>query len=233
MARISTTAVFILILSLAASPGALAQTKLEIVRSDGAARAGSAGDTHYTYRFENSRFSVPLQELEFDGAGHGTFKFKRKDEDEIVNNLQLTPPVLDEIRVLFSSLNFLSSTEEYQHKKDFSHLGTTSIVLRQWGRERKVMVTYTENPDLSRLIQIFRNIATQENRVFEIETIRANDPISTPAQLRLLEGELKSRYIADPRRFVQLLQEIRVDEAVPLIARNHAVRLLQMIEKSK
>ena len=60
-----------------------------------------------------------------------------------------------------------------------------------------------------------------------------SDSISTPGQLRLLEGEFKSGYIADPQRFVPLLNELRLDEAIPLIARNHAERLLQMIKKGK
>ena len=43
----------------------------------------------------------------------------------------------------------------------------------------------------------------------------------------------KSKHIADPGRFEKVLQEIKLDEGVPLIARNHAERLLQMIRKGK
>ncbi len=101
------------------------------------------------------------------------------------------------------------------------------------GKHRKVSFNYTENAALNKLANIFRNIATQETRIFEIETVRQSDPISTPAQLRYLEGELKSRTIADPERFTPLLLEIKTDESVPLIARNHAERLLKEIKKPK
>ena len=80
---------------------------------------------------------------------------------------------------------------------------------------------------------IFRNIATQETRAFEMETVRASDPLSMPAQLRHLESELKGKHIADPHRFMPMLADIKLDEGVPLIARNHAERLMQGIKKGK
>ena len=49
----------------------------------------------------------------------------------------------------------------------------------------------------------------------------------------MLDDELRSKRIADPNRFVPLLNEIKLDEGVPLIARNHAERLLKAISKGK
>jgi hypothetical protein len=171
--------------------------------------------------------------MEFDSQGQGKFRFKRKDSDEIVNKIEVSATVLSQLQSLFSELNFLSSTEDYQYKKDFSHLGTITITLAQGGKERTVSFNYTENQSLNRITDIFRNLVTQETRVFEIDTIRSSDPISTPAQLRLLESEIRSKHIADPQRLVPLLQDLKMDEGIPLIARNHAERLLQMIKKGK
>src|SRR5262249_27591257 len=203
------------------------------------ARAGSSnanGDSlivRYNYLFENPRFTTPVQEVSRDDEGKGEFRFQKKGQDEIVLKLHLSATLISQIRSLFDELNFLASSDEYQHKKDFSHLGTMTITQARDGKERSVKINYTENQALNRLIEIFRNITTQESRVFELEAIRANDPISTPAQMRLLESELKGKHIADPERLVPILQEIKLDEAVPLIARNHADRLLQMIKKNQ
>lgn len=199
----------------------------------GAEKPSGAASARYNYLFENPRFVTPVQEVGFDDSGKGEFRFQKKDQDEIVLKLNLSPQLLSTVRILFSELNFLDSNENYQHKKDFSHLGEMTITQSRDGKERKVKVNYTENQSLNKLIEIFRNIATQETRVFEIETIRTNDPISTPAQMRLLEDELKGKHIADPASLTPLLQEIKLDEAVPLIARNHAERLLQFIQKNK
>jgi hypothetical protein len=191
------------------------------------------GDTRFHYLFENEKFTTPRLELMFGADGKGEFRFKKKDSEEIANKLQVTTTVLGQISALLAELNYLASNENYQHKKDFSHLGTIMIDITQGGKQRKVQFNYTDNPAMNKLANIFRNIATQETRVFEIETVRQSDPISTPAQLRYLDSELRSKSIADPERFVALLQDIKLDEGVPLIARNHAERLLKEIKKPK
>jgi hypothetical protein len=187
----------------------------------------------YRYLFENDRFTTPRMEVEFDARGKGHFRFTRKGEPEIDNQLTVSSALVTRVQGLFSGLNFLASDEDYQFKKDFSHLGQITITAAQGGKERTATFNYTTNESMNQLVDIFRGIATQETRVFEIETVRTNDPISTPAQLRLLESELRSKRIADPKSLVPLLDEIRQDESVPLIARNHAERLIQLINKGK
>lgn len=227
-----TLALFTILFILFFQPRAKAQTQIEVVQAN-KVLSSSTGVTHFRYLFENERFTTPLQELEFNERGQGTFRFKRKDSDEIINKLAVSTSLLSQIQSLFDQLNFLSSNEDYQHKKDFSHLGTVTLSLAQSGKERTVKFNYTTNQAMSQLREIFQNLASQETRIFELETIRANDPISTPAQLRILESELKSKHVADPERFVPVLQELKLDESIPLIARNHAERLLQMIKKGK
>jgi hypothetical protein len=231
-----TLALFALIAFLSFQTKAQAQISIKPGETGQAKTALSGNNpnaTRYYFLFENERFTTPLQEVEFDGEGQGKFRFKRKEQDEIVNKLIVSATLRGQIQSLFSELNFLSGNEDYQHKKDFSHLGTVTIGLTRGGKERLVKFNYTTNSALSQLREIFQNIATQETRIFEMETVRANDPISMPAQLRILEGELHSKHIADPQRFVPILQEMKLDESVPLIARNHAERLLQMIKKGK
>jgi len=226
-------AIFVAFLLFAFNTQALSQTSIQLEQSlTGEARSATAG-AHYRYLFENPRFTTPVQELDFDGSGQGKFRFKRKDSDEIVNKLSVSPDVLLLIQLLLDDLNFLASSEDYQHKKDFSHLGNMTITYSRGAKERTVTFNYTDNQSLTRLSEIFRGIITQETRVFELEAVLANDPISTPAQLRMLESELRSKHIADPRRFDPILKNINLDESVPLIARNHANRLLQLIRKEK
>jgi hypothetical protein len=226
-------ALFIVFLLGAFNTQALSQTTIELNQSLTGAERGATSGAHYHYLFENPRFTTPVQELEFDGSGQGKFRFKRKDADEIVMKLSLSPGLLSQIQLIFDDMNFLASDEDYQHKKDFSHLGNMTIGYSRGGKERTVKFNYTENQSMNRLSDIFRNIVTQETRIFELEAVIANDPISAPAQLRMLESELKSKRVADPHRFDPILKNIKLDEGVPLIARNHADRILQMISKGK
>ncbi|MCI0336244.1 MAG: hypothetical protein L0226_01590 [Acidobacteria bacterium] len=221
---------FTLILLFTPSISSQAQTRIEISETGGNNKSALV---RYHYLFENERFTTPVQEVEFDGSGRGKFRFKRKGGEEIINNLQVSDSLLSQIQGIFNELNFIDGNEDYQHKKDFSHLGTMTITYSRNGRERSVSFNYTDNQSMNRLVDLFRNIATQETRVFEIETVRSADPISTPAQLRLLENELRSKHIADPQRLLPLLADIKMDEGVPLIARNHAERLSQWIKKGK
>lgn len=210
-----------------------AQAQIEIVQSGKALTGGKTSGTRYHYLFENERFTTPLQEIELDDQGQGSFRFKRKDSDETELEMRVSASLLSQIQMLFDSLNFLSSKEDYQHKKDFSHLGTVTISHSRGGQDRTVKFNYTTNELMNQLREIFQNIATQETRIYELEAIRANDPLSSPAQLRLLESELKSKHIADPQRFVPILKDLELDESVPLITRNHAGRLLKTINKAK
>lgn len=193
----------------------------------------NANLTHFQYIFDNERFTIPHIEVEFDGTGTGQYLFKKKDADEIINKLTISASLLGQIRALLTEVNFLGSTEEYQHKKDFSHLGTMTIRYAHQGKERTVKFNYTDNAAMARLAELFRGIATQEMRVFEIENTRQTDPISTPAQMRVLESELRGKHLADPPKLIPLLKDIIQDEGIPLIARNHAERLIQMIQKAK
>lgn len=187
----------------------------------------------YRYYFENERFTTPYQEVLIDGEGRGQYRFKKKDMDEMSITFQVSPRVLSEIRSTLDQLSFLSSVEDYQHRKDFSHLGTITLMQQTGDRRRETKFNYTDNPMVNNLVRIFRGLTVQESRIFEIDLVRSLDPISMPAQLRLLEGELKSRNVADARRFNQILKELSGDESIPLIARNHADRLLRQIEQLK
>ena len=212
--------------------GGLAVGQIPDVRSP-AIRESSADQLAYRYYFENERFIVRYQEVLIEPSGRGHYRFKKKDMDEQTLDFDVSPRVTGEIQGLIDQLAFFDSTENYQHKKDFSHLGTMTLTARRGGRERTTTFNYTDNGAQNQLVQIFRGLATQENRIFEMEAVRATDPISMPAQLRILEGELKSHNITDPHRFVGMLASLKGDESVPLIARNHADRLLLLIDKLK
>jgi len=227
--KIFTTVVKLLLFVLFALPSVISAAVPGQVASSVSLRE----EATYRYYFVNEKFVVSLQEVVIDGEGHGHYRFKKRDMEELTLDFKISPRLLAEIRNLFDQLSFLSSGESYQHKKDFSHLGTMTVAVRRGERQRETTFNYTDNAHMNQLVQIFRGLTIQENRIFEIDLVRSTDPISMPAQLRFLEGELKSRNIADPERLSSVLIELKSDESVPLIARNHADRLLQMIERSK
>ncbi len=56
-------------------------------------------------------------------------------------------------------------------------------------------------------------------------------PLNAPQLLNEMEILLTRDGLSDPYQLVPLLTELKTDERIPLIARNHAVRILKKIEK--
>jgi hypothetical protein len=56
-------------------------------------------------------------------------------------------------------------------------------------------------------------------------------PLNAPQLLNEMETLLTRDGLSDPYQLVPLLTELKTDEHIPLIARNHADRILKKIEK--
>ena len=54
-----------------------------------------------------------------------------------------------------------------------------------------------------------------------------------PNSSRSLENDLRLEWIAEPERVLTVLNEIAGDDTQPLIARNHAKRIVDAIKKGK
>ena len=56
-------------------------------------------------------------------------------------------------------------------------------------------------------------------------------PLNAPQLMNEMETLLTRDGLSDPHQLVPLLTELRTDERIPLIARNHADRILKKIKK--
>lgn len=194
----------------------------------------AAADLSFAYKFENPRFYVSTIEIDLAANGTGELRFKRGESDEIIDRkLQLLPTTTARIRTLYQTTQFLTSSEEYQTSKDFSHLGWMTLTARQGERERKARFNYTMNLDIRELTDIFRAIATQEMDLFDIEVAEQYQPLDLPRLVETLENDLRLLRIAEPERLLAKLQEIANNDTQPLIARNHAARMIDSIKKGK
>ena len=90
---------------------------------------------------------------------------------------------------------------------------------------------WTNNTDASTLVNEYRKAADQAILVFDIAVARENQPLNAPKLMETMESLLKRDGLSDPRQLLKLLQDLSTDEHVPLIARNHALRLIKKIQK--
>ena len=191
-----------------------------------------ANSVRYTWEFSQREFLINHIVLEHDATGRGKVTFSRKGEEQpIVETVDLTPSVLERIEKLWRELRFLDSTENYQAAKDFAHLGTYKLGMIALDRKRTAEFNWSSNATAWSLAQEYRRVADQVIFIFDMTVARENQPLNTPGLLKQLESMYNRNALSDPQQLVPLLKEIRTDAHIPLIARNHADRLLKKIEK--
>jgi hypothetical protein len=218
-----------------ASQGASKQNTRENVPSSPTAIAPGATTerVRYSYEFTQPNFFIRHILIRHDENGRGEISFERKDEDAaIVDPIELSPAALARVKALWEALRFLDSNTVYQSEREFPHLGTMRLGMERETRSKVVEFNWTNDPNASALVSEYRRAADQAIFVFNISVSRQNQPLEAPKLMDNLDKLYKSNGLSDPQQLVPLLQEISNDERIPLIARNHAVRLLKQIQKN-
>ena len=194
--------------------------------------SNNSDSVKYTYEFSQPKFYVKHIVLTHDANGHGTVTFERLNEDVSVEEpLQLSAAALGKITAAWQALNFLDSTEDYQSSKQFPHLGTMRIGMESGDRKRVAEFNWTNNNDAETLVKEYRKAADQAILIFDIGIGRQNQPLNLPKLMEAMESLLTRDGLSDPQQLLPLLKDLSGDERVPLIARNHALRLIKKIQK--
>ena len=192
----------------------------------------AANDVRYSYEFTQPQFYVRHIVVEHDSAGQGNITFERLNEDSaVVEPIHLSASALTRITSLWAALRFLDSDTNYQSSQQFAHLGTMRLRMEEGTRKRVAEFNWTHNESAAALIAEYRRVADQAILVFDISVARENQPLNAPKLMEEMESLLKRGGLSDPTQLVSLLNEITTDEHLPLIARNHAKRLLKQIQK--
>jgi hypothetical protein len=88
-----------------------------------------------------------------------------------------------------------------------------------------------DDPNAMALMQEYRRLTEQAVFVFEIKLAVEMQPLEAPKLMGKLETLLRLNQISDAKQLAPLIRRLSTDERLPLIARNHAVRLLKKLEK--
>jgi hypothetical protein len=195
---------------------------------------GMAAEMKFGYKFENQRFYIPLIEIDLNAKGEGELRFKRGESDEVIDlKLKLLPETVARIRELYEKTRFLESDETYQDKKDHSNLGWVTLTVSAGERQRSARFNYTPNLEIKAVADIFRALANQQMDLFDIETALQYQPLDVPGKIEALDNDLRLERIAEPAQLIPMLRDIAKNDSAPLIARNHAKRIITAIEKGK
>ena len=198
------------------------------------ANAAKENKPVYFYEFAQPNFTVSKIYIEHDENGKGKITFLRKDLNEaIAEPLQLSETASERVKAAWRTLNFLDSAENYQYEKDYSHLGNMTFTMKQDGKNREAKFNWTENKDAKNLADEYRRIGQQFIWIFDINVARQNQPLEAPRLVDSLDSMIRRNEISDAEQMIPLLGELNNDERIPLIARNHAAKLVKQIEKKK
>ncbi|CAN5646588.1 hypothetical protein BH24ACI3_BH24ACI3_00330 [soil metagenome] len=188
----------------------------------------------YSFEFHQPNFTISTFRIDHDASGRGTITFVHKDYEEgITDPITLSATTVAMLDGLFAELNFLDSAANYQYEKDYSHLGTVKITRRHGERSRTAVFNWTTNKQAKALADEYRKISNQYVWMFDIKLARENQQLETVKIMARLDGFLKRGAISDPPQLLPFLTELSNDERLPLMARNHAKRLIIQIEKQK
>ena len=188
--------------------------------------------TRYSYEFTKAEFLISHIVIEHDALGRGKITFwHRGEETPIVEPIELSISALGRVLGLWTELHFLDSTEDYQTAKSFAHLGTYHLTMDDGKRKRTAEFNWSSNKEAWSLANEYRKVSDQAILIFDIKLAREMQPLNAPQLLTLMETLLTRDGLSDPYQLVPLLNELKTDEHIPLIARNHADRILKKIEK--
>ncbi|HEX9930316.1 MAG TPA: hypothetical protein VGB02_17405 [Pyrinomonadaceae bacterium] len=187
----------------------------------------------YAYEFSQPDFLVNHVLIEHDENGKGTITFEKRQLGEpITDPIQISPAALERIKKLWSELNFLDSTDVYQSAKyDYPHLGQMKLRMETDGKKREAGLNWTENKTAESLTKEYKRLTEHYIWLFDINLARENRPLEAPKLVEKLEGLIKRGEIYDVALLLPILREIKDEERIPLIARNHAERIIKLIEK--
>jgi hypothetical protein len=193
---------------------------------------GPVDTSQYSYEFNQPAFYIHHILIEHNTYGEGKITFERLGENTpIVEPLKLSSTALGRILGFWRQLGFLDSSENYQSAKQFPHLGTMRFHMENGDHKRTAEFNWTNNKDAAALNKEYHRVADQAMFIVDMSIARENQPLNTPKLMEQLESLLTSGDLSDPLQLVPLLHELTTDEHIPLIARNHATRLLKRLEK--
>lgn len=201
---------------------------------NGESQVAAANDPTNFYEFTQPEFLISKVLIEHDENGNGKISFLKKGYQELISDpIQVSAEALERINAAFTALDFINSTEDYQFEKNYSHLGVMKIRLKGKEKERAATFNWTENKDAKILAEEYRKIGNQFIWMFDISVARENQPLEAPKLLDSLDSMIRRNDISDPKQMLPFLQKMTNDERYPLIARNHAGKLVKQIEKRK
>ena len=180
------------------------------------------------YRKVFKSSSPEFTEIRIPETGPGTCDMRGLEEDPDPEPMEISEGLRGRIFALAGELNdFRDLTLDV--KRRIANLGEKTLRYEKNGEASEVKFNYTLNAKAAQLQQIFEALAQEQEDIGVLARRMKYDRLGVNEALIQVENDVKQKAVAQPERFLPLLEQIAADSRFMDIARERARALVDTI----
>ena len=187
----------------------------------------------FTYCHDNTRGPFESQCVQLNADAKGEIRFKRRQDEPVHIQIQLSAAARDKFVTLLVATNYLDRPETFESGRKIADLGAKRLTVELPSGKREGTFNFSLRKDITDLSAFFEALLNQETIRFDITNAIQFERLSIPKRLDQLANELKSNRIADPEGLIPLLERIEKDQQIINYARTNAGKLKNQIQSTK
>jgi len=200
-------------------------------QSAGGAAGRAAGGTVILRKVFKSS-SPEFAEIRIPENGPATCDLRSLDEDPSPQAMDIAAALRERIFSLAADLHYFRDLS-LDVKRRIANLGEKTFRYEKGGEASEVKFNYTLNAKAGQLLQIFESLAREQEDLGALERRMKYDRLGVNQILLQLEDDIHHQTVAQPERFLPLLEQIAGDSRYLEIARKRAQGMADAIRSGK
>ena len=182
------------------------------------------------YRKVFKSSSPEFTEIRIPETGPGTCDMRGLEEDPDPEPMEISEGLRGRIFALAGELNDFRDLS-LDVKRRIANLGEKTLRYEKNGETSEVKFNYTLNAKAAQLQQIFEALAQEQEDIGVLARRMKYDRLGVNEALIQVENDVKQKAVAQPERFLPLLEQIAADSRFMDIARERARALVDTIRR--
>ena len=204
----------------------LAALPAHAARGQSPAGLASGGTVVFRKVFKSS--SPEFTEIRIPDNGHGTCDVRALDDEPDPQAVEISAALRGRIFALAGELGYFRGIT-LDVKRRIANLGEKTFRYEKAGDASEVKFNYTLNTKAAQLLQIFESLAREQEDFTVLQRRMKYDRLGVNEALVQLDEDMRHQAVAQPERFLPLLEQIAGDSRFLEIARQRARALIDGI----
>jgi len=199
----------------------------------GTRHAGAAANSAVVVFRKVFKSSSPeFMEIRIPESGPGTCELRGLDEAPNPQPLEIGAGLREKIFALAGELHDFQGIS-LDVKRRIANLGEKTFRYEKGGEANEVKFNYTLNAKAGQLLQIFEAIAREQEDLEVLQRRMKYDRLGVNEALMQVDQDVRHQAVAQPERFLPMLEQIAGDSRFLEIARQRARALVDFIRSWK